>query len=388
MQKTKRKLASVVEIATCEAIPDTLTLSVATIVGKGWRVVTGRGEFKPGDLAVFFEIDSYLPADDERYAFLHERCMRPFVAQDGKVLRTGVRIRSCKLRGVISQGLLMPINMFAGDGAELAVEGGDAPVYRHDGQVVADGFDMTDILHVEHYDHVSEAMRPLLGISDQEDRMGPFPTSYIPCTDEERIQNLVKYFDENKGSDTRFEVTEKCDGESVTVFYSPTVDASTPFGVCGRTIRLKPSTPKGVVHRAWQYVNGHDIERKIRAAVETTGLELAFQGELVGPGIQSNRDRRKEVSWLVFKVWDITNQRYLAPIEARYVCALAHLDYVPVVEEELEVFKVFGSVDELIAYADGKTASGNNREGLVFKTCEEPYASFKAVSNKYLLKNG
>ena len=53
-----RKLASLVEIASCDPIPDTERLSVATMKGKGWRVVTGRDEFASGDKAVYFEIDS------------------------------------------------------------------------------------------------------------------------------------------------------------------------------------------------------------------------------------------------------------------------------------------------------------------------------------------
>ena len=87
-----RKLASIAEIASCDPIPDTERLSVATMAGKGWRVVTGRDEFRPGDLAVYFEIDSYLPPDDARYAFLHERCLKRFVSKGGGVLCASLEI--------------------------------------------------------------------------------------------------------------------------------------------------------------------------------------------------------------------------------------------------------------------------------------------------------
>ena len=103
-----RKLVSIVTIATAEPIADSDRLDVVTMKGKGWRVVTGRGEFKPGDTAVYFEIDSALPADDERYAFLRDRCLRSWTDKHGRVLMQAIRIRTVKMRGVISQGLVMP----------------------------------------------------------------------------------------------------------------------------------------------------------------------------------------------------------------------------------------------------------------------------------------
>lgn len=71
-----RKLATIATIATAGPIHEADRLDVVTLEGKAWRVVTGRNEFKPGDRAVYFEIDSALPADDERFAFLHDRCLR------------------------------------------------------------------------------------------------------------------------------------------------------------------------------------------------------------------------------------------------------------------------------------------------------------------------
>ena len=164
-----RKLASIVEIATCDPIPDTERLSVATMVGKGGRVGTGRDEFKPGDLAVYFEIDSYRPPDDERYAFLHERCLKRIVSKGGGVLREGVRIKTAKLRGVISQGLLMPLAKFP-EAVGLEV-----------------GADVSPLLKVEHYDEVKEMLQPAMGNPLNSDVMGDFP-GLIPKSDEERLQ--------------------------------------------------------------------------------------------------------------------------------------------------------------------------------------------------------
>ena len=186
-----RKLASVVEIASCDPIENTDRLSVAMIVGKGWRVVTGRGEYKPGEKAVYFEIDAALPVDDARYEFLRERCLRKFVSKSGKVLKEVIRIKTVRLRGVISQGLLMPLAKYP----ELA----NASV----------GDDVTESLGVEHYDEIAEALRPETGASVPAESMGSFPSEFVPKTDEERIQNLADYFKSMRGRN--FEVTEKND---------------------------------------------------------------------------------------------------------------------------------------------------------------------------------
>lgn len=363
-----RKLASIVTIATCDPIPDTDRLSVATMVGKGWNVVTGRDEYKPGDKAVYFEIDSYLPADDHRYEFLRERCLRRFVSKSGQVLKEGIRIKTCKLRGVISQGLLMPIQ---GNYPEL-----------HD---AADGDDVTEYLKVEHYDEVAEALRPATGGNPvSADAIGKFPSEFIPKTDEERIQNLGDYFTKMKGR--VFEVTEKNDGSSVTMFLSPTVDAETPFGVCSRNLRLKPETDKGVPV-PWQIAQKYDMEAKLDKANEKLNTELAFQGELVGPGVNCNRDLYPDFEWHVFKIWDIKNQKYVNPTEAEQLCKELEIPYVPVIRRVMRVFDELTSMDAVLAFAEGKTARGHEREGLVFKSCDDgPFVSFKAVSNRYLLK--
>ena len=107
-----RKLVSIVRISKVSSIENADRLEVVEMDVKGWKVVTQKGEFKVGDLGVMFEIDSFLPSDDERYAFLRERCLRKFVSKSGNVLREGIKIKTIKLRGVISQGLLIPIDKF------------------------------------------------------------------------------------------------------------------------------------------------------------------------------------------------------------------------------------------------------------------------------------
>ncbi len=362
-----RKLASVVRVSKVSPIEGADRLEVVEMAGKGWRVVVPKGQFAPDARGVYFEIDSFLPANDVRYAFLRDRCMKRFVTKGGEVLREGLRIKTVKLRGVLSQGLLLPASYFPQ--ASDVLEGGD----------------LTELLHVEHYDEVAEACRPAQGLSaTAADAMGAFPSKWMPKTDEERIQNLGDWLEKMKG--VRFEVTEKMDGTSITMFYSPSVDAENPFGVCSRNLRLKPQTADGAVPLAWRIAEKSGARKSIETWCIRNGRELAFQGELVGPGINKNRDKRTDYEWRVFRVWDIARQEFLQPNKARSLCGSPGLPYVPVVHDGLLVFNKFSTIDEILAYAEGKTERGNEREGLVFKSTDAPYASFKAVSNRYLLK--
>lgn len=394
-----RKLASLVTIDSIEPIEGADRIEVAHV--KGWKVVVSRNEFKVGDRAVYFEIDSYLDANDERYAFLRERCLRRFVSKSGTVLREGIRIKTVKLRGVISQGLLIPIDKFVGKELEVANYDNKNVIYatvKHEAtedcgtyyeKVCLDvGSDLTGILHVEHFDEVKEQCAPQMGCNPiSADAYGNFPSEWMPRTDEERIQNCSEWI--SKYSARTWEVSSKDDGSSCTIFYSPTVDSENPFGVCSRNLRLKPITKNGIVPMMWLLAKKYLVEEKLKELYEKEGKEWALQGEAVAPGLQKNRDKYMEPEWHVFRIWDIKNQRFVSPDERREFCKRVNIPHVQVVATKMPVFKIHTTVDDILKFAEGKTARGNEREGLVFKTDDglEPALSFKAVSNRYLMKS-
>ena len=414
-----RKLASVVEIATCEPIPDTERLSVATMVGKGWQVVVGRDEFHPGDLCVFLEIDSFLDPNDERYAFLKDRCLRRFVSKAGNVLREGIRIKSIRLRGVVSQGLLLPIGQFVGkeilcenrpampedvvaedgnpvstedlEGVEISrlyylkdvTEEGGAPTIQE--IEVVPGTDLTELLHVEHYDEVKEQLQPSMGNPISVDAMGRFPTDFIPKTDEERIQNLGDWFEKMKGR--VWQVSCKHDGTSCTIAYSKMIDEENPEVVCSRNLRLKPEQADGKIPVYWQMAKQYDVLNKLKALAESSGFEFAVQGEIVGPGINKCKNKENAYKFLVFRIYNITRQTWVNPVETVNMCKSLGLEHVQIVKDAFAFFDEITTMADALKYAEGKTAEGNEREGVVLKTIDTlPYASFKIVSNKYLLK--
>lgn len=377
-----RKLASIVEIATCEPIPDTERLSVATMVGKGWKVVVGRDEFKPGDLCIYFEIDSFLNAEDERYAFLRDRCLRRFVSKGGNLLREGLRIKSIKLRGVVSQGLLMPLAKFP----EIT----DNIVWNEKKQsdewINGSWPDVTELLHVEHYDEVKEQLQPAMGNPLAADIMGDFPSSWIPKTDEERIQNLNEWFKTKKGR--RWQVTCKHDGSSCTIAFSPTIDWDEPEVVCSRNRRLKREGDEGKVSVYWQVAEKYGILTKL-AELLVGGCEYAIQGEVVGPGINGDRNKETEYKFYCFRIWDIANQKWINPQETVKICKEFDIPHAQIVKDDFVFFDEITTIEDALKFAEGKTEEGNEREGVVCKTIDDgQYASFKIVSNKYLLKQG
>ena len=93
-----RKLASIRKIADIRPIPDADAIEVAVV--DGWKVVVKKGEYSVGDLAVYIEIDSWVPYE-----------LAPFLSKGQEPREyngvTGERLRTVKLRGQVSQGLLL-----------------------------------------------------------------------------------------------------------------------------------------------------------------------------------------------------------------------------------------------------------------------------------------
>jgi RNA ligase (TIGR02306 family) len=323
----------------------------------GWQCVVPKGQFKAGDVGVYFEIDSALPADDPRYEFLKKSSYKEFKDDNGNVLEACVRIRTQEFRKKLSQGLLMPV----GDFPEIV----DAEL----------GADCAEVLHVQHYDHIASKYIKC------EDAKGLLP-GWIPSTELERIQNLSNYFDEKKGME--FEVTRKIDGQSMTVFYAPEYRANDPFGVCSHELEFKLDSDSLFVKLA----NQLGLREKLEQHYKETGIELAIQGELHGLGIQKNRDKLTDVQFRVYSIYNITKQMYLSPDERHEWCEKYGVPHVPVIARHFKPFDTFKDTDELLAYSDGLTENGNPREGLVYKQEESSLKPilFKAVSNKYLLK--
>lgn len=322
----------------------------------GWQCVVSKGEFKVGDLGVYFEIDSFLPVDP-RFEFLRKSCYRKI----NETNEEGFRIKTMKLRGVLSQGLLIPISKLD-EFSSIAI---------------STTLDYSDLLKVKKWDP------PLSGYLTGKAK-GNWP-SFLCKTDEERIQNLSKYFNPEffKGVSIPYEVSEKLDGSSCTFFFN-----DGQFGVCSRNLWLEEAEDDAY----WSTSK----ELKINEILKTLNLNIALQGELAGEGIQKNKLALKGKHFFIFNIWDINNQRHLIPKERYELLGKINeinplIKQVPIIEEELFVFDRFKDVESLVKYAEGNSALNKNkkREGLVFKSnllWNGQTISFKAINNQYLLK--
>ena len=197
-----RKLASIRQIA--EIKPHTNADALELAIVDGWQCVVKKGEVRPGDFVVYFEVDSVLPINP-LFEFLRKSC---YVKKDWLPAGEGFRLKTIKLRGEISQGLVLPLETVFPTATGLPVLGQD----------------VTEILGVVKWDPPMPAQ--LQGLA-----RGVFP-SFIQKTDQERIQNVWEEVKE-KYDDVTFEVTIKLDGSSCTYYHN-----EGDVGVCSRNLNL------------------------------------------------------------------------------------------------------------------------------------------------------
>lgn len=368
-----RKLATIRKIDRLSPIEGADKIELAHT--GGWQCVVGKGQFKEGELAIFFEIDSALPANDERYAFLKDRCYKKWALSNGTIVDECIRIKTARFKGEISQGLFMPMDAFD---AELSFPDEELGFNMWP----PEGTDVTDELNIRHYDEIAETAMAKTGkCSLAGDAKGHFPSHIIPKTDEERLQNLTKYFTDPVISEMAFECTEKFDGSSITMFYDPVDYPEDPFQVCSRNLALKDTAG----NKFWQMAKIYDVEQKLRKFYELDGVCIGIQAELVGPGVNGNRDQYTDYEIRVFRIRDIQAKRWLTPDERQMFCQLFELPHVKVMVDNWKVFQDFHSMEEFLEFVKGKTDRGHEREGMVWKSIDGT-VSFKVINNDYLLK--
>lgn len=363
----ERKLASVQRIREIRPIEGADAIELAII--NSWQVVVAKNVgHKVGDLVVYCEIDSYLPIEPE-FEFLRKSSYKKM--SDGS---EGFRLKTIKLRGQVSQGLIIPL--------------ADAyAIYKRSTPNLDmswfEGLDVTEMLNIVKYEPPVPA--ELAGKVK-----GYFP-SFIRKTDEERVQNLTKEYEGWKiSSEHQFYATEKLDGSSATFYVK-----DGEFGVCSRNLELAdpgefiPGTvmcddgverPKQE-NTFWKVAREMDIKKKLLA----TGLNLCIQGELIGEGIQKNPYKLKGHTVRFYNAFDIDKQERLSLRDFLAIMEVMGFETVPVLSY---TYQLPDTVEELLAQAEAKSVLNANteREGLVIRSMDTKI-SFKAISNKFLLKN-
>lgn len=336
-----RKLATIQKIK--EILPIEGADAIELAIVNGWKVVVAKNAgHKVGDYVIYCEIDSFLPIKEE-FEFLRKSSYKKMA--DGS---EGFRLRTIKLRGQVSQGLIIHLNILM--------------QYKNFVIEFEEGSDVSEILGIIKYEPPIPA--ELSGTAK-----GLFP-GFIPKTDEERIQNLTKEFEKWVDENIEFYVTEKMDGSSATFYYKDGI-----FGVCSRNLELLESEG----NTFWRVAREMDLENKMKSL----GYNVSLQGELVGEGIQGNPYRIKGQKVFFFNVFNIDTHEYVNLTEFVNTIHGLGLDTVPKIETQ---FKLPNTIEDLLYYADGKSYHNPNfdREGLVIRSLDRKI-SFKVISNKFLL---
>ena len=325
----ERQLATVQRIKEILPHPNADKMELARVLG--WIVCVKKGEFKAGDLCVYCEVDSILPQKPE-FEFLRPR---------------NFRIKTIRLRNVISQGIVFPLSII------------NAKMDK-----TFEGQDVSAELDVKKYEPP---------VPQGSNALGPMP-GFLFKTDQTRFQSVPGILQRHVGC--IFNITEKLDGMSMTAYLR-----NGRFGVCGRTMELKEEE-----NAYWVAAKKNQLKERL----EQFGGNVAVQGECIGKGVQGNWLEMTEVDFRVFDLFDIDQGKYFD-----------HIDHASLINNRLGLktvpylgtfeFKPDTTVDQVVALGTCKSMIAPNKwaEGVVLNPMHEATdvelgrLSFKVLNPEY-----
>lgn len=365
MEEQFRKLATIRKIKEIRPIEGADAIELAIV--DGWQVVVAKNVgHKVGDKVVYCEIDSFLPIREE-FEFLRKTSFKKMGNQEG------FRLKTIRMRGQISQGLILPYSIIPI--AQFAT--------AHD---LPEGMDVTEMLKIVKYE-------PPIPAQLSGKIKGGFP-GFLRKTDEERCQNLASEYQRWKSDPSlSFYVTEKLDGSSFTCYLK-----DGQFGICSRNLEL--AEPESFVpgmemcedgverpkqeNTFWKVAREMDLRGKMEKACKELGRNLCIQGEMIGSGIQGNPYNLKGQTLRLYNIFDIDSQEYFGlPM---FLTAAEHSLGIPTVPVLEMHFQLPDTIEDLLSYAEGKSVLNKEaeREGVVIRS-HDRRISFKAISNVFLL---
>ena len=409
--KTKqRELAYVVKIDNILPIEGADKVEQA-VVG-GWHIMVRKGQFKIGDYAIYFEIDSKVP---QREPFM-------FLANKHFKVKTQKYFKGT----VISQELLMSFDDFKDDfgGAPLwlataigiinnkKLVGRDPleePIFltKELGVTYAVEEDNKRKSNITKYDKMYQRhlklfkkhkiLRKIFSYTwgkkflfiflgkKRDTRNWP---AWVVKTDEERVQNMPFLFPGDP--DEKWIVTEKIDGTSTT-FTMKGKGRKKEYYICSRNVHFdRPEKMDNCYYNINVYLEmaeKYSIENILSDILQkNSNLDfVTIQGETYGEGVQKRNYGLNNHQFMAFNLIygykDGTIKRF-NPIEMTTILKEYNLPCVPI----LETITLPKTMDEMIAYADGASQiDGQLREGVVLRTLDG-VESFKSVSNDFLIK--
>lgn len=347
-----RKLASIQRIWDITPIEGADRIELAHV--EGWQSVINKGAFKPMDLCVYFEIDSFLPIRPE-FEFLRKNSYKK-----NDIVGEGFKLRTIKLRGEISQGLCLPISEFD----ELKDK--DLEV----------GTDVTEFLGVKKWEVEERATKGGIIIGDL--------PSFVPHSDETRIQTLdTDFLKEFHGKE--YYISTKMDGSS----HAIAIDDENHPHLTTHNTELKIDGKSSFN----QYVAKNNLFEKLQEYKDNNSINtIAVIGEFCGAGIQKNRLKLVQPQWYIFTVE--VNGKRVGLAEMKKIAEAIGNPTVPIEEVGYNFDEKYPTEEAIFKRAYGNYPNGGLKEGIVVrpttpvmsKTLND-WLSFKAVNNAYLLKN-
>lgn len=387
MENKERALAHVEKIEWIKPIEGADNIELIGVLG--WVCVAKKGEFQTGDLAVYIEIDSKCPENDERFEFLANKKYKVKTMKLGKFK-------------VISQGLALPLSLFPElDGKNIGDDvSKDLKITyfsEEDVKRKSNSIDPNAKFKSMAARHKNLAKKKwfrwlmkrewgkkllFFFLGKKRDNPKEFP-KWIVKTDETRIENAPFYL-QNKNPWIK---TEKLDGTSCTFAIDRQKKGKDKFEfiVCSRNVRQADKNQE-CYHDSniyWELADKYGIESVLtKLAIENNYDRVVLQGEGVGD-VQGNPYKFKENRLYVFNL--IIEGNRVGTKEMADFCDGNNLLHVPIISTEYYLPK---TMEEMKLEADGYSEINPKvrREGYVYRS-QDGQQSFKNVSREYLLKH-
>lgn len=400
--KNERELAYVVRVDDVKPIEGRDRVECA-VVG-GWTIMVRRGQFHPGSLGIYFEIDSQVP-EKEPFMFLAQKKFKiktqKYKTPNGQFWSQGLLmsaddfgwiIAECKSDTCIvdangiahhiddeSRFLTKQLGVTYAVAEDNARKSGSMDKYKKMAQRNPKLFAKKPIRWLMRRNWGKKLLFALFG--KKKDKKSGWP-AWVKKTDEERVQNMP-WILQNKEP---WIATEKIDGTSTTFTMKRGKFGKFDFYVCSRNVVFdKPD--KACFYDSNVYLEmaeKYDIENTLKDILKSNPkLEwVTIQGETYGPGIQKRDYSATEHKFAAFNFITSTEGRWNS-LEAKELLAFYGIPWVPIIDKE---FILPDTVEELLDIAtDMSVIDGGMREGLVFRSLDGAQ-SFKAVSNEFLMK--
>lgn len=408
----QRELAYIVSIDEIKAIDGYDRVEYARV--GGWWIIVKKDQFKIGDMAVYIEVDSKVPASNPVFEFLEKRDYKVKTQKMCKVISQGLLmgledfpeiffqdlatlndLQWCYVKGVKGKNPAIPVQI----GDFLTKELGIKYSVVEDNERKGKGPNKYEKMAARHqklfknnkvikwlYARQWGKKLLFLFLGKKKDKRG-WP-AWVSKTDEERCQNLPQLF---PGNGTNWIVTEKIDGSSTT-FTMRGRGKKRQFYVCSRNVCF--DTPEKA--EKCYYDSNIYLEMAEKYNIEQVLIDIlnkerdldfvTIQGETYGEGVQKRTYGLKGHDFMAFNLiygYSDNDKRRIDSVAMTAILKDYGIPCVPVLNTE---YQLPATCDELLEYAEGfSQIDGDIREGIVLRTWDG-INSFKAVSNNFLLK--